>query len=114
MNGRGIFWWPDGKKYAGDFVADEFQGHGIKTWPNGKKYEGQFVDDEFEGSAGLAGCSGISVVEERLSTWGLEALGGIEFALAVGDRFFTGEPLGLGSEELRFSKRARLVVTGDL
>ena len=43
MNGKGIFWWPDGKKYEGDFVADEFQGQGIKTWPNGKRYEGQFV-----------------------------------------------------------------------
>ena len=72
------------------------------------------VVDEFEESAGLAGCSGMSVVDERRRTWGLKALGGIEFALAVGDRFFTGEPLDLESEELRFSKRALLVVTGDL
>ena len=72
------------------------------------------VVDEFEGSAGLAGCSGISVVEERLRTCGLEARGGIEFALAVGDRFFAGDPLDLVSAELIFSNIALFVVTGDL
>ena len=71
------------------------------------------VVDVFDGSV-LVGCSGISVVEERLRTCGLEARGGIEFALAVGDRFFTGEPLGLESEELRFSNITLFVVTGDL
>ena len=68
-----------------------------------------FADEGFNGDF-----NGISVVDDRLNTCGLDGRGGIELALAVGERFFIGEVRGLLSIELRFSKTALLVVTGDL
>ena len=31
-----------GDKYTGDWVDDQRTGHGIYTWPDGNRYEGQF------------------------------------------------------------------------
>ena len=55
----------------------------------------------------------ISVAEERLNTCGRDGLGGIEFALAVGDRFLVGEVRTFPSVELWLSKNA-LLAAGDL
>ena len=35
MNGRGVFTWPDGRKYDGDYVADLKEGNGLFVWPDG-------------------------------------------------------------------------------
>lgn len=56
MDGKGLFVWPDGKKYEGsftvknifviyyiykgDFYNDHFEGFGVFTWQNGTQYEG--------------------------------------------------------------------------
>tara|TARA_B110000305_G_C18976336_1_gene419551 strand:+ start:232 stop:372 length:141 start_codon:yes stop_codon:yes gene_type:complete len=40
MEGRGVFGWPDGRKYEGDYVNDKKEGSGNFYWPDGRKYEG--------------------------------------------------------------------------
>ena len=44
MNGKGIYTWPDGKKYEGDYYNDKKHGHGIFTWANGYKYDGSWLE----------------------------------------------------------------------
>lgn len=40
MEGSGVFTWPDGRKYDGEYIDDKKEGHGIFFWPDGRKYEG--------------------------------------------------------------------------
>jgi len=40
MDGKGIFSWPDGRKYEGGYVNDKKEGYGVFNWPDGRKYEG--------------------------------------------------------------------------
>lgn len=42
MNGKGVFIWPDGSKYEGDFAYDLKDGNGVFTWPDGKQYTGSW------------------------------------------------------------------------
>ena len=32
MHGRGIFEWPDGRKYDGEYVNDKKEGYGVFEW----------------------------------------------------------------------------------
>jgi len=32
MHGEGIFTWPNGRKYIGEFVNDKKEGYGIHEW----------------------------------------------------------------------------------
>ncbi len=43
--GPGIFAYPDGSKYEGDFAEGKFNGNGIFYFPNGDKYVGQFKNN---------------------------------------------------------------------
>lgn len=36
MNGRGIYYWPDGRSYEGEYSNDKKQGYGIYIWPDGR------------------------------------------------------------------------------
>ena len=36
MDGRGIYTWPDGRKYDGSYVKDKKQGYGVYLWPDGR------------------------------------------------------------------------------
>ena len=36
LHGKGIYSWPDGRQYEGDFVDDKKQGYGSYTWADGK------------------------------------------------------------------------------
>ena len=36
MNGRGVYFWKDGRKYDGEYVNDKKHGFGIYTWPDGR------------------------------------------------------------------------------
>ena len=38
MDGNGIFIWPDGRKYEGDYKEDKEDGYGILEWGNGNIY----------------------------------------------------------------------------
>ncbi len=40
MHGKGVFKWPDGRVYEGDYVNDKKHGIGKVTWPDGRVYEG--------------------------------------------------------------------------
>lgn len=40
MSGKGVFLWPDGRKYEGDYKNDVKEGYGRLEWPDGKIYEG--------------------------------------------------------------------------
>lgn len=43
MQGRGVFTWPDGRHYEGQYFDDKKHGYGVFTWPDGKKYEGSWL-----------------------------------------------------------------------
>jgi hypothetical protein len=53
MDGKGLFQWPDGRVYFGQFRAGQKQGKGMYMWPNGQYYEGDFKEDECNGMATL-------------------------------------------------------------
>jgi len=40
MHGRGVYTFPDGRKYEGMYVNDKKSGYGIYTKKSGKLYEG--------------------------------------------------------------------------
>ena len=40
MDGIGIYFWGDGRKYEGEYYNDKKSGFGIYYWPDGRKYEG--------------------------------------------------------------------------
>jgi hypothetical protein len=50
MHGRGIFTWPDGRKYEGEYYNDKKHGVGTYTWADGKRYEGEWQNGRQNGS----------------------------------------------------------------
>jgi len=40
MHGNGIYNWPDGRRYEGDYINDKKHGFGIYTYPDGRCYKG--------------------------------------------------------------------------
>ena len=42
MEGRGLFTWPDNRRYDGEYIDDKKEGMGIFYWPDGRKYEGEW------------------------------------------------------------------------
>ena len=42
MHGKGLYKWPDGGEYYGDYVNNIKEGYGRFKWNNGKIYEGEF------------------------------------------------------------------------
>lgn len=49
MDGKGVFTWPDGRKYEGEYKNDLKEGYGSFWWPNGRKYEGQWLNGKQHG-----------------------------------------------------------------
>ena len=49
MQGKGIFTWPDGRKYEGEFINDKKEGYGTFYWPDGKIYKGNWKDGQQDG-----------------------------------------------------------------
>lgn len=47
--GEGIFKWPDGQQYEGEYKNDQKNGQGIFTWPDGRKFIGNWVDGKIDG-----------------------------------------------------------------
>jgi hypothetical protein len=45
LNGPGVFAYPDGSKYEGNFAKAKFNGTGTFTFANGDQYTGQFKDN---------------------------------------------------------------------
>jgi len=40
MDGKGIFYWPDGRQYDGLYIEAEKHGYGVMSWPDGREYSG--------------------------------------------------------------------------
>ena len=40
MHGKGVFKWPDGRVYVGEWLDNNMHGHGVYTWKDGRKYFG--------------------------------------------------------------------------
>ena len=44
MHGKGVYKWPDGRVYKGDFVNGKMHGKGVYKWPDGDVYNGNVVN----------------------------------------------------------------------
>ena len=44
MDGSGVFTWPDGRRYEGEYIDDKKEGRGIFYWNDGRKYDGQWLN----------------------------------------------------------------------
>jgi hypothetical protein len=44
MHGRGLFKWPDGRSYEGEYVDDKKEGQGLFIWPDGRRYDGEWKE----------------------------------------------------------------------
>ena len=40
MNGKGLFRWPDGRKYEGGYIDNLKEGDGEYLWTDGRYYKG--------------------------------------------------------------------------
>ena len=49
QHGRGVFTFPNGSKYDGEFKDHKMHGRGVLTFPDGKKYDGEFKDHKMHG-----------------------------------------------------------------
>ncbi len=47
--GVGVFCWPEGRRYEGNFSQDRRHGFGIMLWPNGRWYAGYWRDGAKDG-----------------------------------------------------------------
>lgn len=43
MNGKGVFNWPSGAVYQGEYLKGIKHGYGKMMWSTGKVYEGQWI-----------------------------------------------------------------------
>ena len=50
MLGDGVFEWPSGLQYIGEYMERKRHGYGVQLWPSGAKYEGYFQEDQRHGS----------------------------------------------------------------
>ena len=44
MNGKGVFTWPDGRRYEGEYNGDKKEGYGKFFWPDGRQYAGLWMN----------------------------------------------------------------------
>ena len=49
MDGKGLFSWPDGRKYDGEYLNDKKHGFGIFTFKDGRVYEGEWENGKQHG-----------------------------------------------------------------
>ena len=53
MDGKGIYKWPEGVEYNGDYVNGIKEGFGIFKWTDGKIFEGPFGNGKPNGKGKL-------------------------------------------------------------
>jgi hypothetical protein len=66
MTGYGIYFWPDGRKYEGQYCDDKKHGYGVYIWVDGRMYQGQWHDGK---QHGLGVYSVMNPVEIRFGLW---------------------------------------------
>ena len=49
MDGKGVFIWPDKRKYQGEFKDDKKHGYGIYEWSDGVIYRGFWKEGKQHG-----------------------------------------------------------------
>jgi hypothetical protein len=45
-NSKGIYYWSDGRKFAGQWLNSKMNGIGIFYWNDGRSYKGEYKDDK--------------------------------------------------------------------
>lgn len=65
MHGKGIYTWPNGKRYVGDYVNDKKEGKGVFTWPDGREYDGEWKNGKQHGVGKYKGSDGTT----RVGNW---------------------------------------------
>ncbi len=50
MEGKGVFKWPDGRVYNGEYKNDKKDGYGEFSWNDGRKYKGYWKDGKQNGN----------------------------------------------------------------
>ena len=60
----GIFAWPDGRCYAGQYLNDQKHGYGTFSWPNGSQFVGEWED-------GMQHGQGVYFDENGVATYGV-------------------------------------------
>jgi len=48
-HGQGLYRWPNGRTYVGEWYENQMDGEGVESWPNGSKYRGQFQANKRHG-----------------------------------------------------------------
>lgn len=48
-HGQGMYRWPNGRTYVGEWFENQMHGEGVESWPNGSRYEGQFQGNKRHG-----------------------------------------------------------------
>ena len=56
MDGKGLFKWPDGSEYEGDYVKGVREGLGKFTWSNGNTFKGVFKKGTPNGKGTVTNC----------------------------------------------------------
>ena len=59
MEGFGVFTWPDGRKYEGEYMNDKKEGTGVFSWPDGRKYNGLWKNGKQHGIGFYTSIKGI-------------------------------------------------------
>ena len=54
MEGYGVYFWADGRRYEGQYLHDKKSGFGIYYWPDGRKYEGWWLKGKQHGLGSYA------------------------------------------------------------
>ena len=49
IHGEGVYKWPDGRVYSGEYVKDKKHGFGKFVMSDGSKYEGEWLDGKQHG-----------------------------------------------------------------
>lgn len=58
MHGHGVYLWPDGAMYEGDYREHKKHGYGVQTWASGGRYEGEYVDGQLTGKGKMSWADG--------------------------------------------------------
>ncbi len=59
MHGKGVYEWPNGKRYVGEYKNDKKEGTGTYTWPDGREYSGPWKDGKQHGTGKFKSKSGV-------------------------------------------------------